>query len=294
MVMKRYPNGVDGKFFFHHRHRAKPCRGTRRPVESDPGATAVRPEEVAGGQPATRLNGVDLEPPIEPMEAETQRRIPLGESWHYEPKWDGFRCVIFKNKHSAYLQSRDLKPLGRYFPEIEEFVRNIPVSQFVLDGEFVIPPGRRLEFELLQLRLHPAASRVRKLAVSTSATFVAFDLLADQGSRIRLSPVTRDPASALRWLVQTGHFLDGVVAKRLLIPYRPGERCMVKVKNYRTADCVVGGFRVNADGTEVTSLLPGFFDASGQLNQVGFLGSLKEEIQGDLTRDLLRLQESDP
>jgi ATP-dependent DNA ligase len=259
-----------------------------------------------------------LQPPLEPMEAETLREIPEGGGWLYEPKWDGFRCIAFKNGNDVYLQSRNLKPLARYFPDVVEIVRSLPEDQLVLDGEIVVPFERRLDFERLQLRLHPAASRVMKLAAETPAAFVVFDLLADtrrksllneplearrdalekafrdrfaQVAGLRLSPATRDAAMARQWLAETNFSLDGVVAKVLSMPYPSGQRTgMRKVKNYRSADCVVGGFRMDKSGKHVASLLLGLYDPAGKLNHVGFVSGLKNEHKPTLTQRLLELE----
>lgn len=252
------------------------------------------------------------------MEAETLREIPEGPEWLYEPKWDGFRCIAFKNGDEVYLQSRNLKPLARYFPDVVEIVRSLPEKELVLDGEIVVPVERRLDFERLQLRLHPAASRVKKLATETPASFVVFDLLADTRRKslldqplekrrnlletimrdkfasiegLRLSPATRDVSVARKWLAETNFSLDGVVAKILPMSYRSGERTgMRKVKNYRSADCVVGGFRMAKNGNHVGSLLLGLYDSDGRLNHVGFISGLKGEDKPTLTKRLLELE----
>ncbi len=243
-----------------------------------------------------------LTPPIEPMLAKLTGGIPEGPGWHYEPKWDGFRCIVyFDGEHAPYLQSRDLKPLGRYFPELEEGLARVLPRAAVLDGEVVIMGAKGLEFETLQLRLHPAASRVRKLAAETPAAFVAFDLLADENEDLRgepfgerrkrlesllseagpplyLTPATHDPATARDWFERfEGAGLDGVIAKRLDEPYRPGVRSMAKIKHLRTVDTVVAGYRWNKgeEGKSVGSLLLGLYDDSGVLHHVGHTSSFK-------------------
>ncbi len=207
----------------------------------------------------------------EPMEAEQAARLPVGAEWTYEPKWDGFRCLAFRDGNDVDLRSKAGKPLGRYFPDVVAAVAGVPAKRFVLDGEIVIPVGGQLSFDELLLRVHPAASRVRKLAAEHPALYIVFDLLVDARGRdlterplaerraalegfaadvldeeagaIRLSPETDDLAEARGWLKGGRQGLDGVVAKRKDEPYLSGERAMVKVKRMRTADCVVGGFR---------------------------------------------------
>src|SRR5689334_5158999 len=202
-----------------------------------------------------------------PMEALLAAELPEGDGWQFEPKWDGFRCIARRDGNTVEMISRSGKPLGRYFPEVLEMLGRVKQKSFTIDGELIIPVADRLDFEALQLRLHPAESRVRKLAHETPAQFMLFDvleiagkalheaLLADRRKALErfykknaiegllLSPVTTDRSIALNWLKRSGGALDGVVAKRLDQPYRFGERAMVKVKQLRTADCVVGGFR---------------------------------------------------
>jgi ATP-dependent DNA ligase len=208
-----------------------------------------------------------------PMEARPVRDLPEGEQWRYEPKWDGFRCLAFRDGENVELRSKSGQPLGRYFPDVAATIGGLAARQFVLDGEIIIPVERRLSFEALQLRLHPAASRVQKLAAEHSAVYIAFDLLvgpdgkrltdmpfaerrlglevflAEHGNpAIRLSPSVADPAVALGWLDRLGGDIDGVIAKRADLPYLGGSRDgMQKYKLTRTADCVVGGFRYNAN-----------------------------------------------
>jgi ATP-dependent DNA ligase len=211
--------------------------------------------------------GFPIEPPVEPMLAKLATELPLGEGWLFEPKWDGFRAIVFRSGERLYIQSRDLKPLGRYFPELETLLlRRLP-ERAVVDGEIVIVGEHGLDFDALQMRLHPAESRVRKLAVEIPAQFVAFDLLALGDSDLRarpqaerrerleqalagpaegvhVTPSSRERSLALEWFHRfEGAGLDGVVAKHEDTPYQPGKRAMVKVKHARTADCVVAGFR---------------------------------------------------
>ncbi|HET7582004.1 MAG TPA: ATP-dependent DNA ligase, partial [Candidatus Limnocylindria bacterium] len=210
-----------------------------------------------------------IPPPIEPMLAKPTPELPVGDGWRYEPKWDGFRALVFRDGPEVYLQSRDLKPLDRYFPELLDPLREVggPDARFVLDGEIVIARDGALQFESLLLRIHPAASRVKMLAEETPSSFVAFDCLATDSADLRdaplddrraaleallisppesvlLTPATADPAVAREWFdVFEGAGLDGVVAKRHDLRYLPGKREMAKVKHQRTADCVVAGFR---------------------------------------------------
>jgi ATP-dependent DNA ligase len=249
-----------------------------------------------------------IEPPIEPMLAKSQPAIPDGEGWIYEPKWDGFRALVFRDGDEIYLQSRDLKPLDRYFPELGDPLRALARSRFVLDGEIVIARDGGLDFESLLLRIHPAASRVARLAAETPASFVAFDLLADGDDDLRsiplaerrarleqvladapesvhLTPATLDPAVAQRWFETfEGAGLDGVVAKRADLQYQPGLRAMVKIKHLRSADCVVAGFRwhKNGPGTMVGSLLLGLWNAAGQLQHVGVTSSFTNQKRHEL------------
>jgi ATP-dependent DNA ligase len=270
-----------------------------RPLSVAKGAVAA--EAVTGEFPALEL---PVRPPFAPMEAKLDVAIPTDAGWLYEPKWDGFRCLIFRGGDTVALQSKAGQPLGRYFPEMVEAVRGLPQRHFVLDGEIVILRGGRLSFDDLLMRIHPAASRIQKLAAETPATFLTFDLLVDEISMakveggadllneslqerrrrlerfflplnpngpIRMSPATTDRAAAERWLRNlAGSGFDGVVAKRLEAPYASGERSMLKIKRLRTADCVVGGFRWASKGGEVGSLLLGLYDEDGALHHVGF------------------------
>jgi ATP-dependent DNA ligase len=251
-------------------------------------------------------------PPIPPMEAKLVADLPAdGEDWQFEPKWDGFRCLAFVRKGKVALQSKAGKPLERYFPEVAEALAGLP--DVVLDGELLIPIGTELSFEALQMRLHPAASRIRKLAVETPARLMLFDLLQlerqglaakplserrealeqfharHRSPDLRLSPMTTEAKVARRWLAGAGGALDGVVAKRRDLPYLSGERAMLKVKRLRTADCVVGGFRYATGKREVGSLLLGLYDEAGLLHHVGFTSNMPDRAA--LTRRLERLVE---
>ena len=253
------------------------------------------------------------------MEALLVSEIPAGENWEYEPKWDGFRCLAFREDTKVELQSKSGQALERYFPEVVEALLKLKASKFVLDGELVIPrsvKGSAVEFsfdDLLQ-RIHPAASRVAKLAKETPAHFIVFDLLVDETGKplcdlplarrrsqlerfakkylpknpdIELSPKTKDIGVARDWLSTTGIKLDGVIAKRLDLPYRSGERDgMQKVKRMRTADCVVGGFRYASKGKVVGSLLLGLYDGEGALHHVGYTSSFNEAEKKELTKKL--------
>jgi ATP-dependent DNA ligase len=256
-------------------------------------------------------------PPVEPMLAKLSSEMPDGEGWLYEPKWDGFRTLIFRDGDEILLQSRDLKPLDRYFPELAGPIRDSLPARAVLDGEIVIASPGGLDFSSLLLRIHPAASRVAMLARERPASLVVWDLLAldDEdlvpaplelrrrrleealaGARppVHLTPATRDRATALDWFHRfEGAGLDGVVAKRLSEPYRPGERAMIKVKHARTADCVVAGFRFHKDGpgTMIGSLLLGLYDAGGVLHHVGIAASFSVERRRALLEELAPLRE---
>jgi len=229
-----------------------------------------------------------------PMEAKLVEALPPGDGWQFEPKWDGFRCVAVRDGERIDLISKSGKPLGRYFPEVMALLAAVPQPRFILDGELIIPIGECLSFEALQLRLHPAESRIRKLSAETPAQFMLFDILAlgnrmlapeplsarrsvleqfhaGHGSAsLLLSPATTNCHRAKAWLSRTGGALDGVVAKRLDEPYRAGERAMLKVKQIRSADCVVGGFRYASGKKQVGSLLLGLFGEDSKLHHVGF------------------------
>lgn len=256
-------------------------------------------------------------PPLEPMLAKAADGIPPGDGWLFEPKWDGFRAIVFRDGDEVLIQSRDLKPLDRYFPELAGPLRAALPVRCVVDGEVVIARDGALAFEALLLRIHPAASRVRMLASEAPASFVAWDLLAigDEDLRavpqaerrtrleaalaeatppVHLTPATTDRALALDWFDRfEGAGLDGVVAKRLDARYQPGKRAMVKVKHQRTADCVVAGFRwhKNGPGTHVGSLLLGLYDDAGSLHHVGITSSFTWERRAALVAELEPLRE---
>ena len=252
-----------------------------------------------------------------PMEAKSAELLPTeGGPWQFEPKWDGFRCLAFKAGDAVKLRAKSGKSLGRFFPEVVAMLRELPVERFVLDGELVIEIDGRLAFDALQMRLHPAESRIRKLSQETPARLVVFDMLADGSviideslrqrrrsleafmaeaaipKRLVMSPATRDRARAEAWLRGAGHGgLDGVIAKQLAAAYRPGQREMIKVKRLRTADCVVGGFRYESGSREVGSLLLGLYDDRGRLDHVGFTASISNEERPALTGRLEELRE---
>jgi ATP-dependent DNA ligase len=252
-----------------------------------------------------------IEPPVAPMLAKPTPEIPSGDGWCYEPKWDGFRALAFRDGDQLLIQSRDLKPLNRYFPELEAPLRALGGvdARFVIDGEVVIArDDGRLDFDALLLRIHPAESRVRMLAGESPASFVAFDCLAEADEILRdrhfterrarlerlaaappdsvlLTPMTTDPATARRWFDDfEGAGLDGVIAKRADGVYAPGKREMAKIKHARTADCVVAGFRwhKNGPGTMIGSLLLGLYNDAGDLQHVGVTSSFTLEKRREL------------
>ncbi len=252
-----------------------------------------------------------IKPPLPPMESRSADEIPNGDDWQYEPKWDGFRCIAFRDGDNVYLQSKSGQPLARYFPDVVEAVRKLPSKGFVLDGELAIPVKGALSFDELQLRLHPAASRVAKLAKEHPAIFIVFDLLGyDRHSLLkkplrdrrkalekfaranfkskgaaRLSPATTDLKQAKKWFQKAGGDLDGVIAKRIDMPYASGERtAVVKIKQIRTADCVVGGFRYASGAKILGSLLLGLYDKNGLLDHVGFTSAFNTEERRALTK----------
>ena len=258
-----------------------------------------------------------LKPPLAPMETRSVDEIPTGDEWQYEPKWDGFRCLVFRDGPKIFLQSKNGQPLGRYFPDVVANVAELPEQKFVLDGELVIPISGALSFDELQLRLHPAASRVQKLAAAHPAVYIAFDLLAEDGKSylkrslrdrrkllekfgrsnlrsmksIRLSPATIDYGMASDWFRKSGRDLDGIVAKRLDAPYASGERtAAVKVKQIRSADCVVGGFRYATGKRVIGSLLLGLYGDDGLLHHVGFISGFKASERRALTDKFERLR----
>jgi ATP-dependent DNA ligase len=252
--------------------------------------------------------------PLPPMEALSVEAIPKGTDWQYEPKWDGFRCVAFRDGGSVHLQSKSLRPLARYFPEVAEALAELEAKHFVLDGEIAVPEGRGFSFDALLQRIHPASSRVKRLAAETPAIYVVFDLLAledgkemlsmplrerrarleqfsaqyfGKGGLMRLSPATDKLAQANKWLSQTGATLDGIIAKRRDLNYRAGERDgMQKIKNFRSADCVIGGFRYGAKSKVVGSLLLGLYDSDGLLHHVGFTSGIATADRPPLTKKL--------
>jgi ATP-dependent DNA ligase len=248
-----------------------------------------------------------------PMEALLAAELPDGDGWQFEPKWDGFRCLARRDGAEVTLTSKSGKPLARYFPEVVDTLSRLKANQFLLDGELIIPVGDALSFEALQLRLHPAESRVRRLSKETPAELMVFDLLELDGKSLvarplterrellekffrknavpglELSPVTREREVALAWLERSGGALDGVIAKRVGQDYRSGERAMIKVKQIRTADCVVGGFRYAEKKKEVGSLLLGLYGDDGLLHHVGFTSAFKNEDRSQLTNKLEKL-----
>jgi ATP-dependent DNA ligase len=259
-----------------------------------------------------------IKPPIEPMLAKLTGELPEDGGFLYEPKWDGFRAIVFRSASDVFIQSRDLRPLDRYFPELHDALLAALPKGCVLDGEIVIATRRGLDFDALQLRLHPAASRVAKLAGETPSSFVAFDALAADGRDLRhapqrerraalekllkgveppihLTPVTRDPAVAREWLSRfEGAGLDGVIAKPAEAVYQPGKRAMFKIKHARTADCVVAGFRWHKDGRNelVGSLLLGLYDDAGTLHHVGVTSSFTMAARKELARELEPLRKN--
>jgi ATP-dependent DNA ligase len=254
----------------------------------------------------------------QPMEAKLLGALPQEGRWQFEPKWDGFRAIASRNDDAIELMSKSGKSLARFFPEIVAALATVPERSFVVDGELILPVDDILSFDALQARLHPAASRIRKLSVETPAQLMLFDCLAlgdhlytdkplaerrravehfhalagntDMGRRIfLLSPAAESRAVAAAWLASSGGALDGVIAKPLDEPYRPGERAMRKVKQRRTADCAVGGFRRAKDGSLVVSLLLGLYDDAGLLNHVGFTSALGNQDKRALTEKLEKL-----
>jgi ATP-dependent DNA ligase len=263
----------------------------------------------------TTLPGLPLPLDVAPMEAKLVAELPSDAGWRFEPKWDGFRCLAFRSGETVDLRAKSGKPLARYFPDVAAALQALPVEHFIVDGELTIPVDGELSFDALQMRLHPAESRVRKLAAQTPAVLVLFDCLMDakgrsladaplsrrraelealfkrfkRPERLRLSPGTDDLAQAQAWLAQTGAALDGVVAKRLDGPYVSGERAMLKIKRLRTADCVVGGFRYETDSRQVGSLLLGLYDEAGKLDHVGFTSAIRDTERKALTAKLEKL-----
>jgi ATP-dependent DNA ligase len=255
--------------------------------------------------------------PFPPMEALSVDEIPTGKEWQYEPKWDGFRCLAFRDGTRVELQSKSGQSLTRYFPELVMALRALAAKRFVLDGEIVVPEGGTFSFDSLLQRIHPAQSRVNRLAKETPSLFIVFDLLAaehgqplidqnldDRRARlesfarkffqkagsVRLSPATTRFSEAGGWLKKVGTTLDGIIAKRRDLPYRSEKRDRVqKIKNYRSADCVVGGFRYNEGKKVAGSLLLGLYDEEGKLNHVGFTSTIKNVDKPALTKKLTPL-----
>jgi len=261
-------------------------------------------------------NSFPIAPPIEPMLAKLVDQVPDGDLL-YEPKWDGFRALVFRGTSDVFIQSRDLRPLDRYFPELHDLFLRVLPAVCVLDGEIVIATGHGLDFDALQMRLHPAASRVAKLAAETPAAFVAFDLLAAGGRDLRaapqherrtrleallgdvpppihLTPSTRDRQVAVTWLARfEGAGLDGVIAKPASSRYEAGRRAMFKVKHARTAECVVAGFRWHKTGDgAVGSLLLGLYDDRGTLHHVGVTSAFTMARRKELARELAPLRKN--
>jgi ATP-dependent DNA ligase len=258
-----------------------------------------------------------LRTPYSPMEALSVDTIPVGPEWQYEPKWDGFGCLAFRDGNSMELQAKSGRSLTRYFPELIDAIRLLEPTTFVLDGEIVVPAEGAFSFDALLQRIHSAPSRVSKLAAATPAVLIVFDLLVDaeggslverplserrsalqdfirkyrgKSKRIRLSPATTRLSDAKRWLERVGATLDGVIAKRVDLGYRPADRTgMQKIKNYRSADCVVGGFRYNEGKPFVGSLLLGLYDDRGLLHHVGFTSTIRQEDKPGLTQTLKKL-----
>lgn len=265
--------------------------------------------------------GLPIQPPYPPMEAKRLQSIPKGDHWLFEPKWDGFRAIVFRSGDDVVIQSKAGQPLGRYFPEIVEAALSLKPKEFILDGEIVIPVDGRLSFDDLLLRIHPAESRVQKLAESTPANLFVFDLLyarrkllvdqpiekrreqlekffaaAGASERIHLSPATTDRKTATQWFNKFGSMgLDGVMAKRLGEPYHSGDReGMAKVKHLKTADCVVGGWRYGEGTKVVGSLLLGLYDDEGRLVHVGHTSSIRKDDRAELTKKLQALRGENP
>ncbi len=263
------------------------------------------------------MTSFPIEPPVEPMLAKSVEELPRAGGFLFEPKWDGFRAIVFRGESDVFIQSRDLRPLDRYFPELHEVcLAGLPPG-CVVDGEIVIATGGGLDFDALQLRLHPAASRVAKLSKEMPSSFVGFDLLAAGGRDIReepqaerrawletllarveppihLTPMTRDRTVAERWLQEfEGAGLDGVIAKPADAAYQPGKRAMFKIKHARTADCVVAGFRWHKTGVGVVgSLLLGLYDDRGTLHHVGVTSAFTMETRRQLATELEPLRKN--
>ncbi|MEP6801438.1 MAG: ATP-dependent DNA ligase [Acidobacteriota bacterium] len=287
------------------------------PRRKEKAAPKETPPPRPGSDSAPTEITLPIRPPYLPMAGLLVAEIPAGREWQYEPKWDGFRCVAFRDGEAIELQSKAGQPLARYFPEIVASVKAIGASRFVLDGEIVIPVGNELSFDDLLQRIHPAESRIRKLASETPGLYLVFDLLVDEKGKlltslplserrkrleafaakhlervqgIRLSPATPDLAQAKKWLRSSGGAMDGVIAKRADFDYRSGDRTgMQKIKLLRTADCVIGGFRYASKGKALGSLLLGLYDASGKLDHVGFCSGLTADLKKELLPQLEKL-----
>ena len=252
-----------------------------------------------------------IDPPIAPMLAKVAEELPRGDGFLYEPKWDGFRAIVFRGASDVFIQSRDLRPLDRYFPELHDACLHALPAGCIVDGEIVIATPQGLDFDALQLRLHPAASRVAKLAKESPSSFVGFDLLAADGRDLReetqagrrarleallagaeppihLTPMTRDRSTAVEWLDRfEGAGLDGVIAKPADLTYQPGKRAMFKIKHVRSADCVVAGFRWHKAGAGVVgSLLLGLYDDRGTLQHAGVTSAFTMETRRQLAIEL--------
>jgi ATP-dependent DNA ligase len=281
------------------KRKAAPRENPPPPAGTDAGESAIE---------------LPIRPPYLPMAGLLVSDIPRGSEWQYEPKWDGFRCLGFRDGDAVELQSKSGQPLARYFPEIVASLKSLPAPRFVLDGEIVIPVGNSLSFDDLLQRIHPAESRVRKLAAETPGLYLVFDLLVDEKGKLlaglplsgrrprleafaekffggqgvlRLSPWTTDLAKAQKWLRSAGGAMDGVIAKRSDFEYRSGDRTgMQKIKLLRTADCVVGGFRYASKGRALGSLLLGLYDRAGKLDHVGFCSGLTTALKLELLPQL--------
>jgi ATP-dependent DNA ligase len=261
-----------------------------------------------------------IQPPYPPMEAKRVSAIPHGDTWQFEPKWDGFRAVVFRDHDDVQIQSKAGQPLARYFPELVEAIRSLKPKEFVLDGEIVIPVGGKLSFDDLLQRIHPAESRVRKLAAATPAHYYVFDILALKSKDltkqpiekrreqleeffpsiehelITLSPATTERAVVTDWFKKMGKLgLDGVMAKKLGEPYHSGDReGMVKVKHLKTADCVIGGFRYGEGTKVVGAMFLGLYDDEGRLVYIGHTSSIKKSDRPGLTKQLEAMAAENP
>ena len=250
----------------------------------------------------------EINPAMPPMEARQEQRLPSEAGWQFEPKWDGFRCLLFRGGKQAELAAKSSKSLARFFPEIVSLIERLSPESFALDGELIVAADGA-SFEALQMRLHPAESRIKRLSSETPATVILFDALAIDGSSLiqsplterrealeafyrknaaepllRLSPFTRNAALARDWLDASGGAIDGVVGKRLDGHYEPGKRSMIKVKRLRSADCVVGGFRYLERERLVGSLLLGLYNGRGELDHVGFTSAIAARDRPELTK----------